>query len=262
MPDARPLCARRGCAPGHLSAPPGHARPGPWRAGAAQLSGHGTTATCSRRCTPSRSACAAWPWWMRARAMNNCRPWPMPGVVGMRLNLIGLPLPDLNAPVGTACWSRPTPWAGLWSCTCRPSACRTCCQPCWRPAAAWWLTTSGVLTRPLGSCAPCFGLLQQADSGRVWSSCLQPTASGRPPTAPPRAGRPPRNCCRPSRPGGCSGAATGRTRSTPARPAIRRPCAGCQDWLDDAGPLQAVLGRTAFELFRFQNDMPNQGDTP
>ena len=35
-----------------------------------------------------------------------------------------------------------------------------------------------------------------------------------------------------------------------------------QAWLDDAGPLQAVLGRTAFELFRFQNDMPNQGDTP
>src|SRR5260370_35160782 len=35
-----------------------------------------------------------------------------------------------------------------------------------------------------------------------------------------------------------------------------------QDWLDDAGPLQAVLGRPPFQRFRFQNAMPNQGDHP
>src|SRR5260370_1366540 len=95
-------------------------------------------------------------------------------------------------PVGAACWSRPTPWAGMWSCTCRPGACRTCCPPCWRPAAAWWLTTSGVLTRPWACATRALAICCSRPAAAVCgSSCPRPTASGRPPTAPPRAGRPP-----------------------------------------------------------------------
>src|SRR5260370_542908 len=158
------------------------------------------------------------------------------GVVGMRLNLIGLPLPDLNAPgwrrvleqANTLGWHvelhlqagrLPDLLPALLAAGCpvvvyhfRPPY-----PPPRLPARPW----AGA-TRALAICC------SRPAAAVCGSSCPRPTASGRPPTAPPRAGRPPRNCCRPSRPGGCSGAATGRTRSTPARPAIRRPCAGCR----------------------------------
>lgn len=185
------------------------------------------------------------------------------GVVGMRLNLIGLPLPDLNAPG----WRRVLEQANAlgWHVELHLQAERL---PDVLPAllAAGCRVVIDHFGRPdpaLGVRDPGFGyLLQQADGGRVWVKLSAPyriwpadgcAASGRQATAQLlqafTAGR---------LLWGSDWPHTQHAVQASYPAAVR----WLQDWLDDAGPLQAVLGRTAFELFRFQNHMPNQGDTP
>lgn len=122
------------------------------------------------------------------------------GVVGIRLNLIGLDLPDLAAPPGATCSSASTRSAGTSRSTCRPRAWPISCRPCCRQNAAWWSTISAAPIRRKASPTPasstCCGKPAAAASG---SSCRPPTATGPAPPVPRRAARPRGNCWTPTR---------------------------------------------------------------
>lgn len=188
------------------------------------------------------------------------------GVVGMRLNLIGLPLPDLNAPG----WRRVLEQANTlgWHVELHLQAGRL---PDLLPTllAAGCRVVVDHFGRPdpaLGVRDPGFGyLLQQAGSGRVWVKLSAPyrtwqaadcAASGRQATAQLLQAFAAERLL-----WGSDWPHTQHAGQASYPAAVR----WMHDWLDpldDAASLQAVLGRSAVELFRFPSPIQTQGDTP
>ena len=66
------------------------------------------------------------------------------GVAGIRLNLIGLPLPALDQPAWQELLAHVNTLGWHVECICRRAACPLSCRPCWPPAAAWSSTTSAA----------------------------------------------------------------------------------------------------------------------
>lgn len=181
------------------------------------------------------------------------------GVDGLRLNLIGLPLPDLAAPG----WARVLEQANAlgWHVELHLEAARL-------PGIVPALRALGCrividhFGRPdpaLGVDDPGFGfLLRQADSGQVWVKLSAPYRNG-----------PAASCVAAGRRAAAQllNAFTARRLlwgsdwpHTQHGEHASYPLAvqWLHDWLDDAGQLRAVLAETPHQLFQFQT----QGDAP
>lgn len=176
------------------------------------------------------------------------------GVDGLRLNLIGLPLPDLAAPG----WARVLEQANAlgWHVELHLEAARL---PAIVPAllAAGCRIVVDHFGRPdpaLGVDDPGFGfLLRQADSGRVWVKLSAPYRNG------PVDGR--------LAAARLLDAFTARRllwgsdwphTQHAEQASYSQAVQWLQDWLDDAGQLRTVLAETPLQLFQFQT----QGDAP
>ena len=177
------------------------------------------------------------------------------GVAGIRLNLIGLPLPALDQPA----WQELLAHVNTlgWHVEVHLQASRL---PAIMPAllAAGCRVVIDHFGRPdpaLGIADPGFAyLLRQADSGQV-SSWRRPIATGRRRTVRGPAVKPPGCCWTPTRPTDSCGAATGPIPSI----ATWRPTAATQwldAWIDDAAARQAVLADTPLRLFQFTGEAP------
>ena len=95
------------------------------------------------------------------------------GVAGIRLNLIGLPLPALDQPAWQELLARVNTLGWHVECICRRAACPLSCRPAGR------LPRGHRPLRPpdpaLGIADPGFAyLLRQADSGQVWVKLAAP----------------------------------------------------------------------------------------